>query len=160
MPFLNPYALYVVIGLLVTNIATFGLWRLAASDASEQKERVVACQAKHEAFVEQVEAKGRIAEANNKLVKLENERIVNETANGWASALDVVRNDAARRVRLAASGSAGSGAMPGISQDSKRNAVPDADPIPAPERVAADCAETTVTANFLQQYIERLEGKP
>ena len=158
MPFLNTYALYVVIGLLATNAVTFGLWRFSASDATAQKERVVACQAQHKAFVDQVEAKGRVAEARNKLVKLENERIVNETAKGWSAALDVVRADAARRVRLAAGGGASGGAMPGISKDSKGYAVTDADPIPSPERVAADCAETTVTANYLQQYIERLES--
>ena len=62
-----------------------------------------------------------------------------------------------KRVRDAAGRGSGSGSVPQVSGDRPGDAVPDADSIPSPARVAADCAETTViTLNFLQSYIEQM----
>ena len=154
---LTPITLYAIIGLVVSNIAFIGLWQFADLRADKQEALVMKCAADHRAFKDQVESSGRIAQAQAKQKEAEHERIVEDTAKGWSAALAVVRADAAQRVRNAASRSAGSGAVPKVSQDRPGITVPDPDAIPAPERIAADCAETTVTANFLQSYIERLE---
>ena len=80
-------------------------------------------------------------------------------SNGWAAALDVVRSDTAtKRLRDSARRSSGSGAVPKVPGDRPGIAVPDPDAIPAAARIAQDCAETTLTANFLQSYIERMES--
>lgn len=154
---LTPITLYAIIALLFSNAAFVVLWQFADLRADKQEALVQKCAADHKAFVDQVESSGRIAQAQAKQKEAEHERIVEDTAKGWAAAIGVVRADAAKRVRDAARRSAGSGSVSQVSQDRPGLALPDPEPIPAPERVAADCAETTVTANFLQAYIERLE---
>lgn len=157
MPFLSSPMIYIIAFLLATNIVSGIGWKLSAANADSEKQKVVQCQATHEAFVAQVKAQGQIAAEQAKSKEAEYDRIAEETAHGWASAVAAVRADAASRVRNAARRSAGSREMPGISSDQQGNAQAGADPIPAAERVAADCAETTVTANYLQAFIERIE---
>jgi hypothetical protein len=157
MPFLMSPLVYVVAFLLATNIIAGIGWKVSATHAQAADQKVVECRAKHAVFVEQTKAIGEIAKEKARIEKQENERIANETSNGWAAAIAVVRADAAQRVRLAAKRSAGGGSMPQVSKDRPGDAVPESDAIPSAERVAQDCAETTVTANFLQAYIERLE---
>ena len=155
---LNPITLYAIIGLVVSNIAFIGLWQFADLRADKQEALVMKCNADHRAFKDQVESSGRIAQAQAKQKEKEDAKIAKDTVDGWAAALAVVRSDAAtKRLRDAARRSSGSGAVPKVSGDRPSDAVPDADAIPAPARVAQDCAETTLTANFLQSYIERLE---
>lgn len=154
---LTPITLYAIIALLFSNAAFVVLWQFADLRADKQEALVQKCAADHKAFKDQVESSGRIAQAQAKQKEAEHERIVEDTAKGWAAAIGVVRADADKRVRDAARRSAGSGSVSQVSQDRPGLALPDPEPIPAPERVAADCAETTVTANFLQAYIERLE---
>lgn len=155
---LNPIPLYSIIALLFSNVAFVVLWQFADSRADQQEALVAKCAAEHRAFKDQVESSGRLAQAQAKQKESENAKLVEDTAKGWASAIAVVRADAAQRLRDAARRSAGSGAVPKVSQDRPGHALPESDAIPAPERVATDCAETTVTANFLQAYIERLES--
>lgn len=154
---LTPITLYAIIALLCSNAAFVVLWQFADSRADKQEALVQKCAADHKAFKDQVESSGRIAQAQAKQKEAEHEKLVEDTTKGWSAAIAVVRADAAQRVRNAAKRSAGSGSMPQVSQDRPSDAVPDAESIPTPARVAADCAETTVTANFLQGYIERLE---
>lgn len=157
MPFVTGPALWLILGLICTNLFAGGMWWINSVEAEAHKNKVIACEAKYDAFVKQTEAASRIALAEEKRVKESNERNADETAKGWAAALDVVRNDGARRLRAATSaGSSGGGATapPGSGSPSFGT---DADTIPSPERVAADCAETTLTANFLQRYIENLQ---
>lgn len=158
MPFLNSPLIYVIAFLVVTNIVSALGWKVASSEAGEQKQRVVACQAKHDAFVGQVRAQGELAKEKAKAKEVEHARIADETSRGWAAALSVVRADYAKRLRVAASGgSSGAGGLSAPAEDRSGNAPAGTDAIPSPERVAADCAESTVTANYLQSYIERIE---
>lgn len=155
---LNPIPLYSIIALLFSNVAFVVLWQFADSRADQQEALVAKCAAEHRAFKDQVEAAGKIAQAQAKQKESENAKLVEDTAKGWAAAIGVVRADYAKRLRLATSGSASSGSVSKVSQDRPGHALPESDAIPAPERIATDCAETTVTANFLQAYIERLES--
>lgn len=156
---LTPITLYAIIGLLISNVAFIGLWQFADLRADKQEALVAKCQSDHKAFADQVASSGRIAQAQAKQKEAEHERIVEDTSKGWAAAIAVVRADAAKRVRLATSGSTGSSAMPGVSQDRPGNAQASPDTVPSPERVAADCAETTITLNYLQSYVERLQNE-
>ena len=155
---LNPLPFYGMIALLISNVLFIGLWQFADLRADKQEALVMKCAADHKAFKDQVESSGRIAQAQAKQKEQENAKIAKDTVDGWAAALAVVRSDAAtKRLRDSARRSAGSGAMPQVSQDRPGDAVPESDAIPSPARVAQDCAETTVTLNYLQAYIERLE---
>ena len=154
---LNPLPFYGMIALLISNVLFIGLWQFADLRADKQEALVMKCAADHKAFKDQVESSGRIAQAQAKQKEAEHEKLIEDTTKGWSAAIAVVRADAAQRVRNATKRSSGSSSVPQVSQDRPGDAVPDAEPIPPPERVASDCAETTVTANFLQAYIERLE---
>jgi hypothetical protein len=157
---LNPLPFYGMVALLMSNLVFIGLWQFADSRADKQEALVAKCNADHRAFKDQVESSGRIAQAQAKQKEKEDAKIAKDTVDGWAAALAVVRSDATtQRLRDAARRSAGSSAVPKVPGDRPSIAVPDPDPIPAPERVAQDCAETTVTANFLQSYIERIQNE-
>ena len=155
---LNPIPLYSIIALLIGNVIFVTLWQFADLRADTQEALVMKCAADHRAFKDQVEAAGKIAQAQAKQKEQENAKLVDDTSKGWASAIAVVRADYAQRLRNATRRSADRSAVPQVPQDRPGDAVPESDAIPAPERIATDCAETTVTANFLQAYIERLES--
>lgn len=154
---LTPLPMYAIVFLIFSNVCTFLFWQFADSKADRQEAIALKCAAEHKATMAQVDAMGRIAKEHAKEKEAEHAKNSAETSDGWAAALGVVRADAARRVRESASRSAGSGSVPEAGPNRPGNAETNADAIPAPERVAQDCAETTVTANFLQTYIERLE---
>jgi len=152
---MSPTIIAVIVAVVLQGL-TLGWGFIQSNRADSYKGKLETCNATHAAFVLQTEAVGRIATAKAKETEEANRRTADETAKGWAAAIAVVRADYAKRLRLATSGGSGSGAMPGVSQDSSGNAQAGADAIPSPARVAADCAETTVTANYLQAFIERL----
>ena len=156
------YAVYAIIFLALSNIGTFLAWQSADSRADKYKAEVVVCAAQHEAFVAQTKAQGRIAAEKTKQENLKNEHISESTVSGWAAALGVVRADRdhlGKRVRDAeARRSAGGSGVSAPTQDRPGNTEAGSDAVPSPATVAADCAETTITLNYLQSYVERLEG--
>lgn len=154
---LSPLPLYAIIFLIFSNACTFLFWQFADAKADKQEAIALKCAAEHKASIAQIDAMGRIAKEQARAKEAEYAKIADETAKGWATAIGVVRADAAQRVRDAARRSAGGGGLSAPAQDTSGHAQASTDPIPSPERVAADCAETTVTANFLQSYIERLQ---
>lgn len=155
---LNPLPAYAILALIITNALTGILWGFADSKAYKYQDKLKTCAAEHKASIAQIDAMGRIAKEHAAQTEKEHAKNSAETSDGWAAALGSVRADYARRLRDAASRSAGSGGLPEAVPNRPGNAEADADAIPAPARVAADCAETTVTANFIQAYIERLES--
>ena len=154
---LTPIPMYLLIASLFCNVVLATFWQFADSKADRQEAIALKCAAEHKATMAQVDAMGRIAKEHAAQTEKEHAKNSDETAAGWAAALGSVRADYARRLRDAASRSAGSGAVPQAAKNTSGNVEASTDAIPAPERVAQDCAETTVTANFLQTYIERLE---
>jgi len=159
MPFglvMSPTIIAALVALLL-QAATLGWGFVQSNRADAYKEKLQTCNATHAAFVLQTEAVGRIAAAKAKATEDANRRTADETAQGWAAAISVVRADYAKRLRAAAAASAGGGGVSAPAATGPTPAGPDADAIPSPERIAADCAETTLTANFLQRYIERLK---
>lgn len=154
---LNPIPLYTIIFLIFSNACSFLFWQFADSKADKFEAKLATCAAEHKAVIAQVDAIGRVAKEQAKAKEAEYAQIADETATGWATAIGVVRADAAKRLRDASGRSSGGGGLSAPTQDTSGHAEASADPIPAPERVAADCAEATVTANFLQSYIERIQ---
>ena len=155
MPVLNPISWIIVIAAFLQIVTGFGWW-VTSMKLDSAYTKITRCQDKHQAFVDQTRRAGERAQERVKAIETEQQRIADETAKGWAAALDVVRADAARRMRLANRDPGGSGVSQ-TAQTGFPSASADTDPIPAPERVAADCAETTLTANYLQSYIEQLQ---
>ena len=156
MPVLSPISWVIVIAAFLQIVTGFGWW-VTSMKLDSAYTKITRCQDKHQAFVDQTRRAGERAQERVKAIETEQQRIADETAKGWAAALDVVRADAARRVRLATNRGAGGSGLSQTAQTGFPSASADPDPIPASERVAADCAETTLTANYLQSYIERLQ---
>ena len=160
MPFLTTPMIFVITFLLATNIISAIGWKVSSSSAEAEKQKVIACQAKHDAFVDQVETQGEIAKAKAKIKERQNAQIAEDTSNGWAAAIERVRADYGKRLRDAdARRSAGGGSVSKVSGDRPGTTVPGPDTIPSPARVAADCAETTITLNYLQSYVERVQNE-
>ena len=153
MPFLTPFYPWLLVFLLCTNGIAAVMWVVNSHEATAYKERATACAAKHDAFVEQVKAAGRAAEDRARAIDHENQRIADETAKGWAAALDVVRRDANKRLRLAASRSAGAGSVSVAPISADRIDVGTKEHLPATERVIADCSEDTLKLVWLQHWI-------
>ena len=152
MPFLMTPTLYAIAFLLLTNIVGIVGWGITHARLNTAKEAVATCKANHEAFVLQAKAHGELAAKKAKQIEQDNERIANETADGWAKALDVVRADTARRLRIV-SRSSNSREMPGIRTPAERvDATPEG-ALPDPGRVIADCAEDTLKLVWLQHWI-------
>ena len=155
MPFLSllsPSAIAIAF-LIVTNIVAFGGWKLTTDSLTHTKGQLATCEATHKAFVDQTRVQGEQAEKKAKATETNNRRIADETAKGWASALDVVRADASRRVRQSAAGNSGSRAVSEAGQAAARTDAAAEDALPAPERITADCAETTLTLVWLQHWV-------
>ena len=160
MPFglvMSPTIIAAIVAIVLQAI-TLGWGFVQSNKADKQEALVVACNAKHQAFKDQVESVGKVAQVKANWTEAKYEKVLDDTAKGWSAAIAVVRADAAKRLRESTNRSSDSGKMPGVAKDRPGTTEANADAIPSPARVAADCQETTVTANFLQSYIERLEA--
>ena len=153
MPFLTPFYPWLLVFLLCTNGIAAVMWYVKGTEANVYKERATACAAKHDAFVRQVEAQGQIATEKAKAKEAEYARIAEETGRGWASALAHVRASADKRLRLAASRSAGSGGVSVTPLPADRVVIATQGDLPAPERIVADCAEDALKLVWLQHWI-------
>jgi hypothetical protein len=156
MPWLTGPSLYLIVFLLCTNGIAGVMWYVKGTEATIYKERATACAAKHDAFVEQTRAAGKLAAEKAKAKETENRRIHDETAKGWASALDVVRRDADKRMRQYASGSPRVSPVPGAAVDTVRIADAAQEPLPPAARVIADCAEDTLKLVWLQHHVKQV----
>ena len=151
---------YLLLGLVVALAVTMLLLVGANARAKQFKAELETCAANHKAFVSLTKSAGDLAKAKAQATELKNEIIVEQTHTGWAAALASVRTDANReRLRVAAGGSSGGSGVSAPPQDRPFNAGADPTAIPSSARIAQDCAETTVTANYLQSYIEKVEAQ-
>lgn len=125
-----PVTWYAIAALVVTNLITGTLWRFAAGD------------------VEKMQIMGKVAEQEAKRVIAEQERITDETVTGWKAALDVTRADYLKRLRVA-----NVQPMPGVSTGSARVDDLPTDALP----LAAECAETTLMLENLQDWVKKQE---
>ncbi len=153
MPFLSSIPFYVIVFLVATNVASLIGWEMSSSKAEANEQKVVACQAKHDAFVAQTRAQGDLAKEKAKAKEKQDAAIADETARGRANAIPVVRAYVAKRLRDSASRSAGSRALPEAGQAAGRTPRSSEDALPPTERIVADCAETTLTLVWLQHWI-------
>ena len=155
MPVLSPVVWIVLIAAALQCATGLGWW-VTSTKLENTQVKLEKCKQDHAIFLDQTRRAGERAAERAKLIEYEQRRIADETAKSWAAALDYVRADAARRMRLAA-GSAGGGGLSQTAHVGLAAPAADTDPIPPPAQLAADCAETTLTANALQSYIERLQ---
>lgn len=123
-------SLYLILGLVCSNLLTGVLWRSAAHDLTELHLRAQVAQ-------EQADAK-----------VTRQKQITEETAHGWKAALDVTRADWSERLRRARAAQ-----MPGLSQTPARLDDLPADAVP----LAAECAATTLMLVQLQGWILKQE---
>ena len=126
-------AVAILIGVLAGLCATFfWMWRSEVNDFANYRA--------------EVEAAGKAQEAEVVRITTEQKQITEDTTNAWKAALDLTRSQyaTAGRVRQPS----GACSMPGISQPATRVDGPGQDSI------EEACAETTLTLNYLQGWIE------
>ena len=151
---------YLLLGMVVALVALTLLLLGANARVKQFRAELETCTANHKAFVSLTKSAGDLAKAKAQATELKNEIIVEQTHTGWAAALASVRTDANReRLRVAAGGNSGGSGVSAPAQDRPFNAGTDPNAIPPAARIAQDCAETTVTANYLQSYIEKVEAQ-
>lgn len=151
---------YLLLGMVVALVALTLLLLGANARVKQFRAELETCTANHKAFVSLTKSAGDLAKAKAQATELKNEIIVEQTHTGWAAALASVRTDANReRLRVAAGGNSGGSGVSAPAQDRPFNAGTDPNAIPPAARIAQDCAETTVTANYLQGYIEKVEAQ-
>lgn len=126
-----PLTWYAIAALLVTNAFSFGMWRYDANQ------------------LDQLAAIKSVEDAQYAKTIEQQKQITEDTTNGWKAALDSVRQYNARRV-LPKPTEAGGVSYPASSVDATN-----ADAIPSPARVAEDCSYTTLTANQLQDWVQK-----
>ena len=160
---LTPVTLWLILGLVFTNLATVVAWRVTDARLESAATEITACAARHEAFVAQTKDQGQVAAEKATQENLKNEQLSESVTKGWAAAVVAVRADRDnlnKRLRNAeARRNPGGSGVSAPTQDRPVNAGTDTNTIPSPARVAQDCAETTVTANYLQGYIEKIEAQ-
>ena len=151
---------YLLLGMVVALVALTLLLLGANARVKQFRAELETCTANHKAFVSLTKSAGDLAKAKAQATELKNEIIVEQTHTGWAAALASVRTDANReRLRVATGGGASGSGVSAPTQDRPFNVGADANAIPPAARIAQDCAETTVTANYLQSYIEKVEAQ-
>ncbi len=151
---------YLIIGLAAALAALSVLLFMSNARSKQFKAELETCAANHKAFVSLTKSAGDLARVKAQATELKNEIAAEQTSTGWAAALTSVRSDVNReRLRVATSGSSSGGGVSAPTQDRPFNAGTDTNAIPPAARVAQDCAETTVTANYLQSYIEKVEAR-
>ena len=153
MPILAPFYPIIIVFLLCTNGIAGIMWYVKSKDATVYHSQLDTCRAEHQSFVSQVEAQGRIAEQKAKQIEEQNRRTADETAKGWAAALDTVRRDADKRVRLILAGRGASGSqMSPVPRTAPGTDAASEEPVPTPEGVIAACLEDTLTLAWLQYF--------
>ena len=158
-PVMTPTRYLIVVMAIALAVMT-GMLFVANSRAKQFKAELETCTANHKAFVSLTKSAGDLAKAKAQAEELKNGIIVQQTHDGWAAAINTVRTDAYRdRLRVATSGNSVGGGVSAPAADRPIYAGAGPDTIPSPARVAQDCAETTVTANYLQGYIEKVQER-
>lgn len=147
MPGMSPITLVLLIAGALQVATGFGWWIASARlDATQTK--LAKCNAKHEAFVDQVKVQGEAAMQAARTKEAEHRRIHDETSRAWAAALDVVR------VQYAARPGPRGGGVSVTPVAADRVVIAPAEPLPAPERIIADCAEDTLKLVWLQHWVQ------
>lgn len=100
----------------------------------------------------EVEAAGKVQEDKTKKAISDQKQITEDTTNAWKAALDHTRNYYAGlgRVRQPSS----TGEMPRVSNTTSGADGACQDPIPSAGGIEEVCAETTLTLNYLQGWVE------
>lgn len=120
-----PFSWYVILALLITNLVTGMLWRSA----------------KHE--VDAIELSSQVAAERAELLKEEQEKITKDTTYAWKAALDVTRDDYAKRLRRT-----NLQQVPGVPNTPARVDEVPSNALP----LAAQCAESTLMLLMLQDW--------
>ena len=150
---LNPVTLYMIAGLLFTNVLTGVAWQIQKHATQAEKERVVACQTKFDTFKGQVETLGKQQEKKVAEVIATAKTITKETESRYETHLAGMRADYDRLRKRAALRSGGG------EVQSFPVAAASVDEIPSNcLPLAEQSAETTLMLVDLQAWIEQQKG--
>lgn len=144
---LNPAVIYLIAGLVFTNVLTGVAWQAQKHATQAEKERVVVCQTKFDTFKTQVETLGKQQEKKVAEVIATAKTITKETESRYETSLAGMRADY-DRLRKQYTNS-GSGSVPAFPVAAAR-----VDEIPADcLSLAEQAAETTLMLDSLQTWV-------
>ena len=144
---LNPVTLYLIVGLVVTNLLTAFAWQMEKHAVQAQKERVAVCEARFGSFKKQVEILGKQQETKTAEVIAASNLAVEETRKKYEANLDRLRADYQRMRKQYANSGSGSVSVFPVSASAVDEIPADALPL------AEQCAETTLTLESLQGWV-------
>ena len=150
---LNPVAIYLIVGLLVTNGLSLFAWDVEKNAAQEARENVVACQTKFNLFEQQVETLGEQQQKKADEVIATANSITKETESRYETRLDAMRADYQRLRQQYAKRNSGGGEVRSVPEAASRIDEIAADCLP----LAEQAAETTLMLEGLQQWVSEQE---
>lgn len=146
---LNPIVLYVIIALVVSNVATGLGWKFASSRADKAKQELTICVDRYQSFRDQTEALGRAQAAGVKKLIEVSDAVNKETETHYETSLARIRNDFVWLRKQRAGSNPGSGAVPAIPDAPTRIDDIPTNCLPLGEQAAV----TTLTLVDLQGWI-------
>ena len=149
---LNPIPLYVIAGLVFTNLLTAFAWQWQRHSTQAEKERVVICQTKFDSFKQQVETLGKQQERKTAEVIAASNLAVSETRKSYETSLARLRADYQRVRNKYAKLGASTSPVPAPDISARGADAAPADAVPDPVRLASECAETTLNLIWLQEH--------
>lgn len=151
---MTPAVLWIVAALALGNAIFAGLWQWTATERDAEREKVVACAARHDAFVAQTRAEGERAERRTAEIIANSVAITEEIKHDYQATLARLRADYQRLRQQPGRDSAG-GSVPAVPDATGGAYEIPADAVP----LAAACAETTLTLITLQRWVQQQKEK-
>lgn len=145
---LNPITLYLLAGLVFTNIMTGVAWQIQKHATQAEKERVIACQTKFDTFKGQVETLGKQQEKKVAEVIATAKTITKDTETRYETRLAAMRVDY-QRMRKQYTNSGGGGVSTFPVAPARVDEIP-TDCLP----LAEQAAETTLMLESLQGWVD------
>ena len=152
MPFLTGPALWIIVCLLCTNGIAGVMWYVKSNEADIKRAELNVCQTKFDSFKQQVEVLGRQQEQKAAEVIAASNLAVHETKAKYEANLDRLRADYQRMRKQYAQRGASTSPVPAPDIGTRPIDAAAQDAVSDPVRLAAECAETTLTLIWLQEH--------
>ena len=149
---LNPVTLYFIAFLIFTNFVSAFAWQWNKTEAQKQRAELNVCEARFDSFKQQVEVLGKQQEQKAAEVIAASNLAVHETKVKYEANLDRLRADYDRLRKQYAQRGASTSPVPAPDTSARGIDAAAEDAVSDPVRLAAECAETTLTLIWLQEH--------
>jgi hypothetical protein len=138
---LKTFGPYVLVAVIAASAGFSAAWYIQGLRLTEEKQRY---KDREQAIIDQ-----------KQIEKYRTDKINEETSNDWIKNLDAL-HQCYKSGRCGVRPSAGGMPSGGISAPAKPSDAAGTNAVPAADRVAADCADTTLNLNMLQGWNEKV----